>query len=113
MGSVARVSKQCVMLVLLEGLLGVILSFLVDEQLLYGVIGASVVALIFFLAVSYIRHKEILHLSSEIDEVLHGSRQVKFSHCKEGDVAILENELSKMVARLSHTHSLQGTDPGC
>lgn len=106
MGSVAHVCKQGVVLILLEGLLGIALGILYGSDVVGGVLGASMVALLFFLVVSYSRHKEILHLSSEIDEVLHGSRQVTFSHCKEGDVAILENELSKMVARLSHTRTL-------
>lgn len=106
MGSWAHLRHQCVVLLLAEGLLCVVIGIWLGADAFIGVVAATGVALAFFLLVSHSRRKEILHLSAEIDEVLHGSRQVKFSHCKEGDVAILENELSKMVARLSHTQKL-------
>lgn len=106
MGSSVHLARQCTALLLAEGALCVLLGIWLSTEALVGVVAATGIALVFFLLVSYSRHKEILHLSAEIDEVLHGSRQVKFSHCKEGDVAILENELSKMVARLSHTQML-------
>lgn len=35
--------------------------------------------------------------------MLHSGRTVDFSNCREGDVAVLANELSKMVSRLSRT----------
>ena len=62
---------------------------------------AGAVALAFFLGVSWARHRQIRRLTAEIDEVLHGGRSVGFSSCREGDVAILTNELGKMVARLA------------
>lgn len=106
MGSAVHVKRQGAVLVLIEGILCVAFGVALGGYAFISAVSASIAALIFFIAVSYRRHKEILHLSAEIDEVLHGSRQVAFSHCKEGDVAILENELSKMVARLSRTRSL-------
>lgn len=56
-----------------------------------------------FLVVSLYRHRQIRRLAEEIDEVLHSGRTVDFSNCREGDVAVLANELSKMVSRLSRT----------
>ena len=64
---------------------------------------AGMVALAFFLGVSWVRHRQIRRLTAEIDEVLHGGRSVGFSTCREGDVAVLTNELGKMVARLART----------
>ncbi len=57
----------------------------------------------FFLIILLCRHSQIKRLSFEIDEVLHNGRRVDFSTSREGDIAILSNELAKMVARLSRT----------
>ena len=65
------------------------------------VAGTGAVLLAVFLAVSLYRHRQIRRLAEEIDEVLHSGRTVDFSNCREGDVAVLANELSKMVSRLA------------
>lgn len=67
------------------------------------VAGTGAVLLAVFLVVSLYRHRQIRRLAEEIDEVLHSGRTVDFSNCREGDVAVLANELSKMVSRLSRT----------
>lgn len=53
-----------------------------------------------FALLSRARRNEILRLAAEIDEVLHNAKRTRFSDCKEGDVAVLKNELTKMVERL-------------
>lgn len=53
-----------------------------------------------FVVVSFRRYAQIVRLSSEVDEVLHGGRRTDFTRCSEGDVAALASELAKMVARL-------------
>lgn len=60
-------------------------------------------AFVFFLTISIYRHRQIKRLAFEIDEVLHNGRRVDFSTSREGDVAVLSNELAKMVTRLSRT----------
>lgn len=60
---------------------------------------------VFFLAVSLRRRSEIRRLTDEIDEVLNLGRRLSFSNCREGDIAVLANELEKMVARLSRLTS--------
>ncbi len=67
------------------------------------VVLTGMAAFIFFLAISLYRHHQVKRLAFEIDEVLHNGRRVDFSTSKEGDIAILSNELAKMVARLSRT----------
>lgn len=61
----------------------------------------SLAAVVFFVATSMRRRAEVRRLTSEIDEVLNLGRRLSFSNCREGDVAVLANELEKMVARLS------------
>ena len=65
----------------------------------------SLVVFVFFLVVSLRRRAEIRRLTDEIDEVLNLGRRLSFSNCREGDVAVLANELEKMVARLSRLTS--------
>lgn len=64
---------------------------------------AGIVSVALFCLFSIMRHREIARLSSEIDEVLHAGRRVDLSDCREGDVAVLRNEVSKMTARLART----------
>ena len=68
-------------------------------------LGASAAALAFFCLASYRRHREIRHLTASIDEVLHNGRDLQLSDYREGDLAVLHNELQKMVGRLSRLSS--------
>lgn len=70
-----------------------------DAKLWVAVCGIA--CLVLFLVFSFWRHKEIRRLASQIDEVLHNGRSLDFTSYREGDVAVLANELGKMVARLS------------
>lgn len=68
-----------------------------------GCLAGGVGAMAVFAVVSARRYREIGCLASEVDEVLHSGRQLSFSTCREGDVEVLRNELSKMVVRLVRT----------
>ena len=54
-----------------------------------------------FTAFSARRYREIARLAAEVDEVLHGGRRIDFADYREGDVAVLKNELAKMTAALA------------
>lgn len=70
-----------------------------DAKLWTALCGIACLAL--FVGFSFWRHKEIRRLAGQIDEVLHNGRSIDFTSYREGDVAVLANELGKMVARLS------------
>lgn len=80
-----------------------VLAWAAPSEVKPWVVGTGAVLLAVFLVVSLYRHRQIRRLAEEIDEVLHSGRTVDFSNCREGDVAVLANELSKMVSRLSRT----------
>lgn len=61
---------------------------------------AGLIAFACFALFSELRFREIMQLAEEIDEVLHAGRRIDFSDYREGDLAILKNQLSKMVAAL-------------
>ena len=63
-----------------------------------GVTGALLVIL---LVVTRRRYRAIAKMASQIDDVLHGSRDVSFERMREGELAILASELDKMTSRLA------------
>lgn len=106
MGSAATLFRQSALLALAMALVVVAAQVSAGSGAATWCAVSGVVALVFFLAVSWSRHRQIHRLTAEIDEVLHGGRSVGFSSCREGDVAVLTNELGKMVARLARTSEL-------
>lgn len=49
------------------------------------------------------RYRDIAHISSRVDAVLHGERHLSLDRMREGELAVLSSELEKMVARLNLT----------
>ena len=99
MGSSATLVKQAALFILLTAF--VAWAAPAEAKAWVVVVGAGSLGL--FLALSLYRHAQIKRLAAEIDEVLHNGRRISFSNSHEGDVAILSNELEKMVARLART----------
>lgn len=52
------------------------------------------------LANTYRRYQRIQELSSDLNRILHGDIQLAFDKYEEGELAILESEIQKMVVRL-------------
>ncbi len=99
MGSYSTLVKQT--LVLLAG--GALLIWAAPREAKTWMVALLLFATLFFIVISLVRHHQIARLAEEVDEVLHSGRRVGFSNCHEGDVAILSNELAKMVSRLART----------
>lgn len=99
MGSSLTVGRQCAFWIVIA-----LVILLVSPAAAMPWVGATGIAgLVFFLVVSLWRHAQVKRLTLEIDEVLHNGRRVDFSTSREGDIAVLSNELAKMVARLART----------
>lgn len=52
------------------------------------------------LLITWRRYRRIVRMSRRIDQILHGQEETVFSDYREGELAILQNELNKMVIRL-------------
>ena len=63
-----------------------------------GIAGAA--GIVLFTVVSEKRYREMTHLSCEVDEVLRSGRTIDLADYREGDLAILKNQLAKMVDTL-------------
>ena len=96
MGTFSTLLRQCAAFVLATG----VLAWAAPAEARPWVAVTGAVMLAAFLGITLHRHRQIRRLAAEVDEVLHGGRTVGFSNCREGDVAVLSNELAKMVARL-------------
>lgn len=99
MGSSRTFTWQCIALVAIV----VVFALAVPAESKFWVMLTGLAAAAFFIVVSLARHQQIKRLAGEIDEVLHNGRRIDFSTSSEGDVAVLTNELQKMVARLART----------
>lgn len=67
------------------------------------VLVTGVVFIASFFLISYRRYAEISRLSFELDGLLHGNRSIRLSDYREGDVAVLRNEIGKLCSRLART----------
>lgn len=99
MGSSRTFTWQCIALVAIV----VVFALAAPAESKFWVMLTGLAAAAFFIVVSLARHQQIKRLAGEIDEVLHNGRRIDFSTSSEGDVAVLTNELQKMVARLART----------
>lgn len=52
------------------------------------------------LVATWARYRALARLASQVDDVLHGARDVSFERMREGELAILASELDKMTSRL-------------
>lgn len=66
-------------------------------------LAAGAVSGVPFIILTRQRYRALAALSQHIDAVLHGERAIDFTSMSEGELAILTNELGKMVSRLNLT----------
>ena len=101
--SLLRNRSLAVELAVLAAVLGVVAALawtLAGPGAGLAALASLALACTLFTALSARRYREIARLAAEVDEVLHGGRRIAFSDYREGDLAVLRNELAKMVAAL-------------
>ena len=54
-----------------------------------------------FLASTWARYRALERMAAQVDDLLHGARDVSFERMREGELAILASELDKMQSRLT------------
>ncbi len=64
------------------------------------VAGVCIIYIGISLAVTYQRYRKIEELAASIDRILHGNERISFTEYQEGELSVLEDELSKMTNRL-------------
>ncbi len=74
------------------------------------VLAAGIVFGIFHFASSYHRYRDIARLSDKVGRYLHGYMELYIQEQKEGELAILESEIGKMILRLRNQADLLQQD---
>ena len=65
------------------------------------VAGTAAALLVVLLVATRVRYRALARLAAQVDDILHGSRDVSFERMREGELAILASELDKMRSRLT------------
>ena len=65
------------------------------------VAGTAAVLLLVWLAATRARYRSLARMAAQLDDILHGARDVSFERMREGELAILASELDKMCNRLA------------
>lgn len=65
------------------------------------VAGTAAALLVVWLAATRARYRALARLAAQVDDILHGARDVSFERMREGELAILASELDKMCNRLA------------
>lgn len=58
------------------------------------------------------RYRAIARLSEELDEILHGKEKIFIASCEEGELSILQSEISKMTRRLGEQAAALAAEKG-
>lgn len=92
--------KQSLICHLVLTALAVSLGLLHDATTGLLLLSFSFLYIAFHYAFTWIRYQKLNQLSHELDAMLHNNTPVRFEKYQEGELSILENELSKMTLRL-------------
>lgn len=76
------------------------LGFLYDVYAGMLVLGCGVLLFLTGLYFAVHRYRAIARLSEELDEVLHGKREIMISDMQEGELSVLQNEIAKTTMQL-------------
>lgn len=104
-----EVRNECLLLILIT-VIAVIGTYLWEPS--YGEVVLVICTILnaVHLANNYRRYRRIQELSTDINRILHEGIHISFDKYEEGELAILESEVQKMVVRLSEQQSQLLTD---
>lgn len=95
----AEIKKSCMIYILLT-LLTAFIGYFIDANTAFYTLVTGLIFTILHLRLTYIRYQKIAQISEALDSVLHGNEYVNFDDYHEGELAILQNELTKMTSKL-------------
>ncbi len=81
-------------------LIFIIAAFAADLFCGFFVCAVCLVFTAMFLWITRNRYKKLAEMSREIDRLLHEEEILMFSACREGELAVLQNEIRKMTGRM-------------
>lgn len=75
-------------------------AFIWEKRFGLFMLAVCVIFMLIYLFATYRRYKRISELAADINQILHGDRQVAIEKYSEGELAILQSEIYKMTIRL-------------
>lgn len=102
--------KKSMLLFLFLLILSTSLGFLHDSFTGLLLLCVSFLYLFFHFFITWRRYRRLEQLSHELDAMLHNQTPIHFEKYKEGELSILESELSKMTLRLSEQAAALAND---
>lgn len=76
------------------------IGFLYSKTMGFMILGCCLLFVVVYFLFTYRRYQNLQKLACEIDQILHTGKAISFSEYTEGELSILQNELSKMTLRL-------------
>lgn len=77
------------------------ICMIADSKTAWIVLVALISSNVIYIYFTYQRYKKIAELSLDIDKLLHGNETISFEKFREGELSVLEDEISKMTKRLT------------
>lgn len=93
--------KIDLIIILVFSIFGTIIGFLLDKRCGILMLILSLLYFLLFFISNYRRYRKLARLARDIDQMLHHQTPIPFDRYQEGELSILENELSKMTLRLT------------
>lgn len=81
-------------------LITTILGFYIHTYCGYYVLFVELLLSILHFSYTFLRYRKIAELSGILDSILHGNETISFDNFSEGELSILQNELTKMTSKL-------------
>lgn len=94
-----EIQKELIIFAVMGVILTGVSAFWMAEEAVFVFIAACIFTVLHLLA-SYQRYKRIERLADDVGHFLHGFTKISFSKEEEGELAILETEIEKMVQKL-------------
>ena len=77
-----------------------IIGFYINDYCGYYVLFVELLLSILHFSYTFLRYQKIAELSGILDSILHGNEAINFDNFSEGELSILQNELTKMTLKL-------------
>ncbi len=77
-----------------------IIGFYINDYCGYYVLFIELLLSILHFSYTFLRYQKIAELSGILDSILHGNEAINFDNFSEGELSILQNELTKMTLKL-------------
>ncbi len=79
---------------------GTVAGYIIDKRAGYLVLALTVIITLAWSIGAALRYRRISSLANEIDAILHGKENIDLSHYNEGELSLLQSEITKLFVRL-------------